>query len=707
VPDDRISRLASALENCEKSARTLVYAGALSSIVFLYFFYAIVSFDRDAFRELESEAELSAEMSVGAQRLLDFVADLGDRRSFFEDYGLVCSALMNLVEDRAPVDRETADAALVTALEIEATEMGEWTRNGLALCETFFTYATHRTTGARRAQPLEWGLWSDDDQARRDQRPLEQYSRLVHSLNFYYDCSPQILDPELLGLLVPPEVLDGQPKKSSPSTADDDVPTTRLVLHERPYDLIRDYASLRNSAEPWEWDDFCSTHGVKSNVAGLRTYDSNIQQLVTSLKEREIGTVKLPLIGQTVVLPFMFVVGTPLLVALYVTVHLTLRRRQQIIGRLRDGVSNEQVSTDLELSRVPWLGSLSLGPWGPTASGALFSSLMLATIVSNAMAALTYAAQVGVGWEAVVGLGLGVAGAGIVASLFHRGMLDRIWSAAMGGAVDRNDSEVDQDGAVDRGDVEEKRRDEPSTSTPSVIGGENSPVPRKEVRTVSSEKDFLDTAERLARQSEKIAEKRFKACGFDVSVIPVAQRRRPDLLVTDSAGPVVICEVKTIASAGYLKELGFHASLNDPRFVEASQTMIVVEGEAMPRKVIEALDEAADQYRQLCEDQKELAGVPFVVALFMDFFADCFDLLPTRADAPEPINPDISAVMKVEHAWEARAVLDKYSREQQRDWYDGRLQLELGPITKRWRIRQNETARAQVPEHFLYHYIVD
>src|SRR2546428_13058044 len=99
--------------------------------------------------------------------------------------------------------------------------------------------------------------------------------------------------------------------------------------------------------------------------------------------------------------------------------------------------------------------------------------------------------------------------------------------------------------------------------------------------------------------NERIAEKRFKRMGLRVQRLDVqGPRSRPEFLVSDSSGPVVVCEVKTIFSAGYDQEKKAHASTADPDFVGRGSFVIPID----LTKIEENLTNAVSKYRTLLAD---------------------------------------------------------------------------------------------------------
>jgi len=155
--------------------------------------------------------------------------------------------------------------------------------------------------------------------------------------------------------------------------------------------------------------------------------------------------------------------------------------------------------------------------------------------------------------------------------------------------------------------------------------------------------------------NERIAEECFKRTGLKPIRLDVRGRRqttkRPDLLVNDASDrSVVVCEVKTILSAGYSKDRGALVSTMDPKLYEQSAT----DTEAMPatafvydidlRDMETGTSNAVVKYRTLLKDRHDLEGVPLVVVFFFDFYADHFDLYDRRELERFP---DVAGILRI------------------------------------------------------------
>ncbi len=193
--------------------------------------------------------------------------------------------------------------------------------------------------------------------------------------------------------------------------------------------------------------------------------------------------------------------------------------------------------------------------------------------------------------------------------------------------------------------------------------------------------------------NERIAEKRFRRMHMKPTRLDVqGPRKRPEFLVSDGAGPVVICEVKTIFSAAYLQERHAHVSTADENLIDSGVFGIPVDF----TKINMNMTNAVSKYRTLLADRPELVNVPLVVAFFFDPFADHFDLYPRKMEFPE-----VSGILKVEKDHLIRAVAEKMSLEQLEDRIASGSMAGLPPNTKAFRLVENESAKLKLPRHFV------
>lgn len=198
----------------------------------------------------------------------------------------------------------------------------------------------------------------------------------------------------------------------------------------------------------------------------------------------------------------------------------------------------------------------------------------------------------------------------------------------------------------------------------------------------------------ISLANEAVVEKRFKKMTFRPERLDYqGPRRRPEFLVSDSAGPVVVCEVKTIFSAGYLHDRNAHASTADPKLLNTGAFSVEVNRE----KIDENLADAVDKYRTLVSDRPELRDLPLVVALFFDEFADHFDLYPSKMER----FPEVSGILKVEKDHAIRTAAETMTLAELEERIETGNMGGLPPSSKMFRLVENECAAVRLPRHFV------
>src|SRR3984893_15820610 len=79
-----------------------------------------------------------------------------------------------------------------------------------------------------------------------------------------------------------------------------------------------------------------------------------------------------------------------------------------------------------------------------------------------------------------------------------------------------------------------------------------------------------------------------------------SKKPRPDFLISNSCGPQMLCEVKTINSGGYLSDKGVHVSMQD-------ENLGKFESPIHPTKLDESLAAAVRKRKALVEDDSRFA----------------------------------------------------------------------------------------------------
>jgi len=199
---------------------------------------------------------------------------------------------------------------------------------------------------------------------------------------------------------------------------------------------------------------------------------------------------------------------------------------------------------------------------------------------------------------------------------------------------------------------------------------------------------------RLSATNEAVAEKRFKKMGFKVERLDLqGPRRRPEFLVSDSSGPILISEVKTIFSGGYLGDRHAHVSTQDPALLNTG----VFRTEIDFSRIEDDLADAVRKCKTLALDVPSLADLPLLVVFFFDPFADHFSLYPSRMAG----FPGVSGIAKVEIDHAIRAKAQKMSLEELKKVLDSGSMAGWPPNSKDFRIVPNECAKYPLPRHFV------
>jgi hypothetical protein len=144
----------------------------------------------------------------------------------------------------------------------------------------------------------------------------------------------------------------------------------------------------------------------------------------------------------------------------------------------------------------------------------------------------------------------------------------------------------------------------------------------------------------VALANEDTVEDLLRSLGHDVKRLDrQGRRRRPEFLVLFEGRPSFVCEVKTIFSGGYLRDRNAHLSTHDPSLLNSGPATHEVDFS----RIESNLTDAVGKYKVLEADDPMLRGIPYLVVLFFDFFADRFHLYPARMES----FPAVSGIAKV------------------------------------------------------------
>jgi len=190
------------------------------------------------------------------------------------------------------------------------------------------------------------------------------------------------------------------------------------------------------------------------------------------------------------------------------------------------------------------------------------------------------------------------------------------------------------------------------------------------------------------------------------------KRRRPDFLISNSAGPLLLCEVKTVDSAFYPRDKAkygvahVHISSLDHKFIGSFQNVPIDLS-----TIDEALVKAISQRDALVEDQPQFADLPLLVALFLDDMASGYDFAYSFAERSESFR-EVSDFLTIAQDVERNKAFAKLSDEEQEQHIRAQCEIadgltptakvrdDLPPHTTDFVLFRNEAANREVPEKF-------
>jgi hypothetical protein len=190
-----------------------------------------------------------------------------------------------------------------------------------------------------------------------------------------------------------------------------------------------------------------------------------------------------------------------------------------------------------------------------------------------------------------------------------------------------------------------------------------------------------------ADENERKIKKRFEKLRYSVTRLDRNNdNRRPDFLISYSSGrPLMLCEVKTINSAGG------GVSTRNPNLKDCK-----IPADRIQKQIDHRIENAADQRAKLIKEFPQYEQLPFLVALVLDFLVD-LHVYPRR------FNKDVSGILTIE----PDVALGKAFGELSDDEQARRLQTDdatgLPPNSKDFRLARNKAARRKVPKDFRSH----
>jgi hypothetical protein len=193
-----------------------------------------------------------------------------------------------------------------------------------------------------------------------------------------------------------------------------------------------------------------------------------------------------------------------------------------------------------------------------------------------------------------------------------------------------------------------------------------------------------EAANRDAAANEVKIKKQFEKLKYSVEQLDRNNdNRRPDFLISTSPGhPFMLCEVKTINSAGQ------GISMRNPNL-----GMFSIPADRIAKQIDDRIEDAAHQRAELIRERPEFADLPFLVALVLDFFVD-LNVYERR------FNKEVSGILTIQPDAALGRAFGELSREEQERRLRSGDASGLPPNTKDFRLVRNKQARRNVPKVF-------
>ena len=196
----------------------------------------------------------------------------------------------------------------------------------------------------------------------------------------------------------------------------------------------------------------------------------------------------------------------------------------------------------------------------------------------------------------------------------------------------------------------------------------------------------------ISTTNEAVVEKQFNKLRYSVRRLDRnARRPRPDFLILNTSGhPEMLCEVKTVHSAGYLKKRDAHISTLDGKLFDAGIFEIPID----LTKIRDNLADAVRKREALVEDDPGFAELPLLVAFFFDFFADHLVCYPRIFDA------EVSGILTIEKDIPRTKAFGQLSTDEQEQRLKTGHMNGLPPNSTDFFLIRNKAARLRLPRAF-------
>ena len=214
---------------------------------------------------------------------------------------------------------------------------------------------------------------------------------------------------------------------------------------------------------------------------------------------------------------------------------------------------------------------------------------------------------------------------------------------------------------------------------------------------------------RSARNEAAVAEQ-FKKLGYLVEKLDrkASKTRRPDFLISNSAGLQMLCEVKTVDSAFYPRDKKKYGV--EHVFISTLDDKFIGKFENIPidlTKIDKPLADAVRQRAALIADRPETADLPLLVALFLDAYVAEYVFV-----YPRSFKPEVSGILTIATDVARNAAFKKLSDDEQERHLRAELERagstdtnaevidDLPPPSTDFVLVPNQAAIRPVPEDF-------
>lgn len=222
-----------------------------------------------------------------------------------------------------------------------------------------------------------------------------------------------------------------------------------------------------------------------------------------------------------------------------------------------------------------------------------------------------------------------------------------------------------------------------------------------------------DELSKKTLKNEKITKKVFENMGYVVNKISENKEyKTPDYEIKADNKTIILCEVKTIFSAGYDKKGNYYISTIDNNIHKSKGFSF----DPLP-DTIDKLKEAEKQYSEYSDRFRDYKNTPFIVALFPNFLADSFDLIKINESFlnDNQLN-NISGIIQLdENRKRTEAKNERISKNLKdlnqanpndrqhnlaKALVNGSENKNLPPETKEFKLFNNRYAKNKIPEDF-------